>query len=88
MATMDGVPDIEIDGRDGWIALEQFKVGQIIEHTEVPRSWLIVDVRKEWLKVKPLFTCYVGDPCTNVRFFRFTVDNAFHSGWLRIRRNG
>lgn len=88
METMDGVPDIEIDGRDGWIALKQFKVGQIIEHTEVQQSWRIVDVRKKWLKVTPLFQSYEGDPCTNVRFFRFTVDAAFHAGYWRIRRNG
>jgi len=87
MATMDGVPNIEVDAHDGWIALKQFKAGQIIEHTEVQQSWRIVDVREKWLKVKPLFKCYDGDPCLNVRFFRFTVDIAFYEGRWRIRRN-
>ncbi len=87
METMERAPDIEIDGRDGFISLKQFKVGQIIEHTEVQQSWMIVDVRKKWLKVKPLFQCYEHDPCTHVRFFRFTVDSNFERGWWRIRRN-
>jgi hypothetical protein len=91
MPTMDWTlhaKDIEIDARDGFIALKQFKIGQIIEHTEVQQSWSIVDVREKWLKVKPLFKQYEGDPCLNVRFDRFTVDIAFNNNWWRIRRKG
>ncbi len=78
---------IQID-EDGFIDLKQFKKWQIIENTNVQQSWLIVDVRKKWLKVKPLVKLYEGDPCTNVRFLRFTVDINFESGHWRIRRNG
>ena len=90
MATMDWTlhaSNIRIDARDGWIDLKQFKVGQIIEHTKGQQSWMIIDVREGLLKVRPLFKCYVGDPQLNVRFDRFTVDNAFNNGWWRIGRN-
>jgi len=79
--------EVRIDQRDGWIDLKQFKVGQIIEHTDVQQSWMIVDVRESQLKLLPLFDCYVGDPRTHVRFSRFSVDSAFEHGWWRIRRN-
>lgn len=72
---------------DGFIDLKQFKRWQIIEHTNVEQSWLIVDVREKWLKVKPLFKQYEGDPCIHVRFLRFSVDINFESGMWRIRRN-
>ena len=39
MATMDGVPDIEVDACDCWISLKQFKVGQIIENENAQQSW-------------------------------------------------
>lgn len=80
--------EVRIDQRDGFIDLKQFKKWQIIEHTEVPHSWMIVDVREDWLKVLPLFDCYEGDPRQHVRFSRFTVDLAFYQGHWRIRRNG
>lgn len=89
MNTMDWTrcaADIKI-AEDGYIDLKQFKVGQIIEHTEVGQAWLIIDVRTEWLKVKPLFDCYKGDPRKHKRFTRFEVDLAFEQGQWRIRRN-
>ena len=88
MPTMDRAPDIAIDERDGWIDLKQFKVGQIIEHAEVQRAWMIIDVRENWLKVKPLYQLYEGDPCKHVRVYRYSVDIAFYEGRWRIRRNG
>lgn len=90
MATMDWTlcaSKIEVD-EYGYILLKQFRVGQIIEHTEATeQSWMIVDVRKKWLKVLPLFDCYKDDPRKHVRFHRMTVDCAFESGWWRIGEN-
>jgi len=89
METMDWTrcaADIEI-AEDGYIDLKQFTVGQVIEHIESGQAWLIIDVRTEWLKVKPLFDCYKGGPRKHVRFKRFEVDQAFERGWWRIRRD-
>lgn len=72
---------------DELIDLKQFKVGQIIEHTEVPQAWQIVDVRKEWLKVQPLFKRYIGDKRKHERFHRVLVDTAIREGWWRIGSN-
>lgn len=71
---------------DGYIDLEQFKVGQVIEHTEGDQAWMIIKVREQWLKLLPLFDCYVGDPRTHERHDRFSVDIAFEEGYWRIRR--
>lgn len=76
--------DIRIK-EDGFIDLKQFEVGQVIEHTEVEQSWMIVDVRKQWLKLRPLYTRYEGDPCKHVRCARVTVDINFERGWWRIK---
>lgn len=83
---MFAAQDIEIED-DGIIDLKQFRVGQVIEHTEdTSQSWLIIDARKKWLKVKRQFDCYKGDLRTHERFNRMTVDIAFEQGWWRIRR--
>lgn len=90
MATMDWTLcacKIEVD-EYGYILLKQFRVGQIIEHTEATeQSWMIVDVRNEWLKVLPLFDSYKDDPRKHKRFDRMTVDYAFEQGWWRIGEN-
>jgi hypothetical protein len=80
--------DIRIDNRDGFIDLKQFHVGLVIElvaNTE--QAWMIIDVRAEWLKVRPLFDRYKGDPRKHKRFHRYTVDRAFEQGHWRIGEN-
>lgn len=90
MATMDWTlcaSKIKVD-EDGYIDLKQFRVGQIIEHTAPGKqAWMIVDIRKEWLKMLPLFDCYKGDPRKHVRFNRLSVDLYFEQGWWRIGEN-
>ncbi len=80
--------NIEVE-EDAIIRLKQFHANQIIEATEdTSQSWLIIDVRHNWLKVKPLFDCYKGDLRKHERFSRMTVDTAFERGFWRIRRKG
>ncbi len=79
--------DIKINS-DGFIDLKQFKAGQVIEAMkDLSQAWMIIDVRHQWLKVKPLFDCYEGDSRKHKRFDRFTVDNAFNCGYWRIGEN-
>ena len=86
-ASKKGYECLRVD-EDGYIDLKQFRVGQVIEHTEATeQSWMIVDVRKEWLKVKPLFTAYKNDPRKHKRFKKVEVDYAFETGWWRIGEN-
>lgn len=71
---------------DGYINLKQFRVGQVIEHTEGDQAWMIIKVREQELKLLPLFDCYIGDPRMHIRRDRFSVDLAFEEGQWQVRR--